>query len=85
MTDHWVLNASPIIVLAKIGLESLLLSQADQVVVPRLVAKEIQVGPTEDPARLALANGLFSVVDTPPPSSELLAWDLGGGETAVLS
>jgi len=55
------------------------------VVVPRPVAEEGQAGPTPDPARLALAAGGFTIVDPPPPSPELLAWDLGRGETAVLS
>jgi predicted nucleic acid-binding protein len=80
-----VLNASPIIVLARIGREDLLLTSAEQVVVPRTVAEEIQVGPLDDPARRALASGSFSLVNTPSPPAELLAWDLGAGETAVLS
>lgn len=85
MTENWVLNASPLIVLARIGLEDLLPSLAAQVVVPRPVAEEIQAGPDQDPARKALAADRFTVVDTPPPPPELLAWDLGRGETAVLS
>ena len=85
MTENWVLNASPLIVLARIGYEDLLPSLAAQVVVPRSVAEEIQAGPDQDPARKALAAGRFTVVDTPPPPPEQLAWDLGRGETAVLS
>jgi predicted nucleic acid-binding protein len=85
VTERWVLNASPLIVLARVGLEDLPLSLAAQVVVPRPVAQEIQAGPAQDPARQALAAGRFTVVDTPTPPSELLAWDLGSGETAVLS
>lgn len=85
MAENWVLNASPLIVLARIGREGLLLSLADRVVVPRPVAEEIQAGPAQDPARQALAADRFTVVDTPPPPQELLAWDLGRGETAVLS
>ena len=85
MTERWVLNASPLIVLARVGLESLPLSLAAQVTVPRPVAEEIQAGPSLDPARQALAAGRFTIVDSPPPPAELLAWDLGYGETAVLS
>lgn len=85
MTENWVLNASPLIVLARIGCEDLLLSLTKQVVVPHPVAEEIQAGPDQDPAREVLATGRFIVVDTPPPPAELLAWDLGRGETAVLS
>lgn len=85
MAEHWAVNASPLIVLARIGHEDLLLSLADQVVVPREVAEEIEAGPTQDQARQALAAGRFTVIDTPSPPPELLAWDLGSGETAVLS
>lgn len=85
MHERWVLNASPLIVLARIGREDLLLALPDQVVVPRAVALEIQAGPADDRARQALAAGRFTIVDTPPPPAEILAWDLGEGETAVLS
>jgi predicted nucleic acid-binding protein len=85
VTERWVLNASPLIVLARVGLEDLVSSLAPQAVVPRAVVKEIEAGPAHDPARRALAHGQFVVVDTPPPPLELLAWDLGRGETAVLS
>ena len=85
MAERWVLNASPLIVLARVGLDALPLSLAEQVSVPRPVVEEIQAGPTLDPARQAFAAGRFTVVDPPPPPVELLAWDLGYGETAVLS
>jgi predicted nucleic acid-binding protein len=85
MAERWALNASPLIVLARVGLEHLPLSLADQVVVPRPVAEEIQAGPAQDPARQTLEAGRFTIVDVPPSPSELLAWDLGRGETAVLS
>jgi predicted nucleic acid-binding protein len=85
MAESWVLNASPLIVLARIGREDLLLALAERVVVPRPVAAEIQAGPAQDPARQVLEAGRFTVVDTSPPPPELLAWDLGRGETAVLS
>jgi predicted nucleic acid-binding protein len=32
-----------------------------------------------------LAANQFTIVDSPPPPPELLSWDLGSGETAVLS
>jgi predicted nucleic acid-binding protein len=82
--EHWVLNASPLIVLARIGQEGLFQALAEQVVVPRAVAREIEAGP-EDPARRGIVAGHFAIVDTLPPPAEVLAWDLGAGETAVLS
>lgn len=85
MVERWVLNASPLIVLARVGLEHLPLSLSGQVILPRAVANEIEAGPANDLARQALAARRFRIVDAPPPQSELLAWDLGHGETAVLS
>ncbi|GAB4535646.1 MAG: hypothetical protein Kow0063_20160 [Anaerolineae bacterium] len=84
MAENWVLNASPLIVLARVGHENLISSLADQVVVPRPVAEEIQAGPPQERARQALGAGRFTIIETPPPP-DLLAWDLGRGETAVLS
>ncbi len=85
MPKRWILNASPLIVLAKIGREDLLLALADEIVVPHAVAMEIEAGPAEDRSRQVLSLGRLAIVDTPPPTAELLAWDLGSGEAAVLS
>ena len=84
MSERWVLNASPIIVVARVGQEHLFDALVDEVVVPRAVVEEIQAGPTGDPGRQVIASGRFTFVDaTPVP--EVLAWDPGMGETAVLS
>ncbi len=84
MTERWVLNASPLIVLARVGQEHLFHTLADEVVVPRAVAVEIEAGPADDPARQVIAGGHFAIVEA-VPVPEVLAWDLGAGETAVLS
>ncbi len=84
MSECWVLNASPIIVLARVGQEHLFDALADEVAVPQAVVDEIQAGPAGDPGRQAVASGRFPVVDT-TLAPEVLAWDLGIGETAVLS
>jgi hypothetical protein len=57
VADVLVVNASPVIVLAKIGHLDLLKSLAHRVLVPRAVAAEILGGPDDDPARLAIAGG----------------------------
>jgi predicted nucleic acid-binding protein len=44
MSERWVLNASPLIVLARAGFEDLLLKLPEQVVVPKAVETEIQAG-----------------------------------------
>jgi predicted nucleic acid-binding protein len=85
LAERWAINASPLIVLAKIGSDSLLTQLADAVVIPRAVAVEIDAGPKDYSARQVLTTGVFTVVETPPASNELLAWDLGAGETAVLA
>lgn len=56
----------------------------DEVVVPHAVAQEISAGPAGDPARRFLESGEIPVIEV-PSLPELLAWDLGKGETAVLS
>jgi predicted nucleic acid-binding protein len=84
VTERWVLNASPLIVLARVGQEHLFHTLADEVVVPRAVAVEIEAGPADDPARQFIAGGYFAIVEA-VPVPEVLAWDLGAGETAVLS
>lgn len=85
MLEYWTLNASPIIVLARVGHANWFHQLAERVVVPQAVASEILAGPADDPARAAIARGDFQIVDAPPAPDELLAWDLGAGETAVLS
>lgn len=55
------------------------------IVVPQAVANEILAGPEADAARLAIEAEMFQLVDVQDPTPELAAWDLGAGETAVLS
>jgi predicted nucleic acid-binding protein len=52
VSDRWVVNASPIILLAKAGQISLLLQLAGEVVVPASVARKIQAGLLIDPTLL---------------------------------
>lgn len=84
MTERWVVNASPVIVLAKINQLALLFSLADSVVLPEAVADEIRMGPADDPAVIALETKHFRIV-TADIHPSVQAWDLGRGETAVLS
>jgi len=51
----------------------------------RGVVDEISNAPKGDPARQAVERGMFKIVKTPIPPAEILAWNLGNGETAVLS
>jgi predicted nucleic acid-binding protein len=63
MPERWVVNASPLIFLAKINHVHLLGALADLVVVPQAVLVEVNAGPADDPARLLLANPPFPVVN----------------------
>ncbi len=76
MIERWVVNASPLIVLAKVGYQHLLTALADEVVVPQAVVDEINAGPIDDPARRFLASSPFPTIIT-VSEPLVLAWDLG--------
>ena len=48
--DPWIVNASPIICLVKAGYADLLLKLADEIIITRTVAEEIQAWHLGDPA-----------------------------------
>ena len=53
---------------------------------PEQVAREIRVRGDADPAARALAaNDWLEVVPSPEPAASVQAWDLGPGETSVLT
>jgi predicted nucleic acid-binding protein len=82
----WIVNASPLILLGKIGRLGLLAGLADRLIIPAEVASEIAAGPTHDPARVWVASeGLGFIGSAVPADPRIIAWDLGAGETAVLS
>jgi predicted nucleic acid-binding protein len=80
-----VVNASPVIVLAKAGRLHLISDSCRELLVPEAVAAEILAGPPSDPARQAVQRGWGQTVACPPPPPRLLEWGLGTGETAVLA
>ena len=80
-----VLNASPLIVLARAGYLDLLPDLFDPVVIPRAVINEIIVGPADDSAVTFLSRtGWIRVVDLAPALPALPIWPLGQGESEVL-
>ncbi|MEF8795833.1 MAG: hypothetical protein V5A48_05215 [Salinivenus sp.] len=86
MRRHWVVDASPIILLAKTGHLVLLPATADTLLIPKAVAEEIRQAPSDDPARTWLdAEGEPFVEPTGPVAETVAAWDLGRGESRVLS
>lgn len=86
MNRYWVVDSSPLILLAKIEKIALLHELSDQLVIPIGVAQEIQQGVQEDPARQWLKNqGHVWIQETVVVIPTISAWLLGLGETQVLS
>lgn len=84
--EIWVINASPLILLGKLGRNDLLESLARQVIVPQAVFQEVAAGASGDAAmKEALDWATPRVHDDIliPPS--ILGWDLGAGESQVLA
>ena len=80
-----VINASPVIILARAGYLDLLPKLVSPIVVPRAVVTEINAGPADDAAVRFLARRTWlSVVDLSPALSPLAVWRLGQGESEVL-
>lgn len=80
------INASPLILLTRAGLLDLLQSVSQEVVVPAAVATEIQQYGVSDVTVKAIAQTEWLVVVDAPPVPELIqSYDLGAGESAVLT
>lgn len=83
-----VFNAPPVIVLAKAGLLKPFAALGNPAIVPQAVLDEVlNVEDPMDAARVWFEQEgpLMQVVPTPPISSFLAGWDLGAGESAVIS
>jgi predicted nucleic acid-binding protein len=85
VSEVWVVNASPVIVLAKAGHLKLLEELSGELLLPEPVAGEILAGPESDPARQALVAGWGQRVALEKTPDDLAEWGLGLGETAVLA
>jgi len=85
MADCRVVNASPLITLAKIGQLDLLEEQECVLVIPAPVAQEVLRWPAEDPARKALAAGWGATPVPVQPDADIMAWGLGPGQSGVLT
>src|SRR5262249_7161619 len=81
-----IVNASPLILLAKVGQLDLLRAGVPEIIVPDAVLGEVSArGPT-DPVLLEVQRASWlKVVPAPRTPPEVLVWDLGAGESSVLS
>jgi predicted nucleic acid-binding protein len=86
MPDQRVFNASPLIVLGKVNLLSLLEELCEGIVVPAGVAAEIDRGSLDDAARKWMGlQGRSWIKDVGHVHHSISAWDLGSAESEVLS
>ena len=86
MPKKWVVNASPIIALARINKVTLLIELCDELLIPKGVAEEIDRGTEDDSAKIWLQEfGGAYVKDVGLIDPVIRAWDLGRGETEVIN
>jgi predicted nucleic acid-binding protein len=86
VTEGWVLNASPIILLAKIKLIQLVPKLAEPLVIPEPVAEEVLRGPVDDPGAQWLSGpgNKFRRPAAIEPQ-EFAELGIGAGERSVIA
>lgn len=85
MPDCRVVNASPLITLAKVGQLGLLEEPEFALIIPDPVAREVLRWPAEDPARKALSAGWGGTPVPVEPDVDIMEWGLGSGESGVIT
>lgn len=85
MFEALVLNASPIISLARAGHLDVVLRITREALVPEGVVREVLAGPQADPARKAIEGGWGTVVTRVEVPETVLEWGLGAGESSVIA
>jgi predicted nucleic acid-binding protein len=84
--DPAVVNASPLILLAKAGRLELLRALGRDLIVPDAVREELKAKGSDDPVVESVKNtSWLRVVSVPPIQPSVAAWRLGAGESAVLT
>lgn len=85
MTEPWVINASPVILLAKVGLIERLPALANPLVIPEPAAREILAARDDAAARWVAGPGQTFVRSAAPELSQFAESGMGPGERAVIS
>jgi predicted nucleic acid-binding protein len=81
-----IVNASPLILLANSGQLDLLRAGVAEIIVLDAVLREVSARGPGDPVLLEVERAAWlKVAPAPPTPPEVLVWDLGDGESAVLS
>jgi predicted nucleic acid-binding protein len=83
--ERVVVNASPIITLCRSRQAHLLPALFTEIVVPDAVWEEVVAGGADDPAARELEQAAWPVREAVEVSQRVAAWNLGAGESAVLS
>ena len=86
MSRRWVADASPLILLGKIGRAALLSRLSDELAIPEAVAREVTQRPEGERVIGELTNfpGV-QIVSQILVASQIAVWDLGPGESQVLA
>ena len=86
MARDWVLNASPLILLGKAELLKVIAPLADKWIVPNGVAREVSLKSPLDEFLGILTGGSHVLrIDVPEINSLVSGWDLGQGESEVIT
>ncbi len=85
MAEVRIVNASPLIALAGIGLHEVLTSLGGRMVIPDAVLREVSVGDSTDPARRLIESGWGERAADPAISASIHSWGLGAGESSVIA
>ena len=86
MPEQAVVNASPLIFLAKADRLDFLQQAATEILVPSEVAAQICQHGANDPAALALEKvPWLKMIEAPVVPPRIQTWDLGPGESSVLA
>ncbi|HEY0553798.1 MAG TPA: DUF3368 domain-containing protein [Thermoanaerobaculia bacterium] len=86
MIRRWIVNASPLILLSKIGHIALLSELADELIVPGMVVREVERKRDGEQALVEIASLPDARVEVEVlVSPEIVAWNLGRGESQVIS
>lgn len=86
MVESPAINTSPLIFLSKANLLELLRIVSPQIIVPEAVATEIQAyGETDVTAQTLATTDWLVVTPMPQVPAVIQSWDLGAGESAVLT
>ena len=80
-----VVNASPLVVLAKADLLDLLKLEGEPVLVPDAVEQEVRRHSPDAASRSLDSQPWLHIVRSPPIPPLIEAWDLGEGESSVLA